>query len=212
LNDIWNNGFRSFEVDVRFGDNQITNFQVGHNHGVMGVSFEELINSVDYTKINRIWLDFKNLTVENHNQALQRLNYLDKKYNIKKNLIVESGTKKKIFQVFNQDGWHTSYCLPTDNIIKLLQKNDIKQMKVIANQISQQVKKQKLQAISFDHRLYQFVKKYLEYKISKKIVYHVWYAPPLKDIDFQDKLLQNKIYLDKRVKTLLSKYQSPFNL
>jgi hypothetical protein len=212
LKDIWNDGFRSFEVDVRFGDNNTTTFQMGHNHGVMGVGLEEFLNSIDYNKIKRVWLDFKNLNYKNHESALQELEKLDKKYNIKKKLIVESGTTGEFFKLFNVKGWHTSYYLPTGRIINLLKKNDTKEMQNLSLKIAKQTETQHLSAVSFDYRLYPFVKQYLEPKISDKIVYHMWLAPALGDVDFVEKLKKNKLYLDNRVKTLLSTYKSQFNL
>ncbi len=71
---------------------------------------------------------------------------------------------------------------------------------------------QNLDAVSFDHRLYPFVKQYLEPLISDDIAYHTWYAPSLKSINFKDNLLKNKLYLDNRVKTLLTPYKSQFDL
>jgi glucan phosphoethanolaminetransferase (alkaline phosphatase superfamily) len=212
LKDVWNDGFRSFEVDVEFGNNDKMVFQMGHNKGVMGVSLEDFLNRVDNSKIEKIWLDFKNLTNKNYKEALKRLEYLDTKYNIKSKSIVESGTKSDFFYEFSQKGWHTSYYMPTGTIVKLLKDRDNTKMIKLAKKISKQVKSQNLSAVSYDHRLYPFVKKYLEAKISKDIVYHIWYSPPLSDENFKTKLLKNKLYLDKRVKTLLGTYKSQFNL
>jgi hypothetical protein len=212
LKDIWTDGFKSFEVDVRFGDNNTSTFQMGHNAGVMGVGLEEFLNSVEYEKIQRVWLDFKNLNNKNFKGALLRLEFLNEKYNIKNKFIVESGTKSLSFKDFSKQGWHTSYYLPTGTIVKLLKEKDTKKLDTLARKISKQVSLQELSAVSFDYRLYPFVKNYLEAKISDKIVYHIWYAPALSDKNFKEKLHNNKLYKDKRVKTLLSTYKSQFNL
>ncbi len=212
LHDIWNDGFNSFEVDVRFGDNSTTTFQVGHDHGMTGVDLDEFLSSIDYTKIVHIWLDFKNLNESNYRQALERLEVLDKKFNIKSKLVVKSSTKSNFFKQFKDFKWHTSYYLPTDIIVDLIARQNDKEMGDLSLEIAEQVKSQNLSGVSFDNRVYPFVKRYLEPKISNKIVYHTWYAPSLSDTNFKDKLIKNKVYMDERVKTLLSVYKSQFDL
>jgi len=212
LKNIWSDGFRSFEIDARFGDNNTSYFQLGHNNGVMGMKMENFLLSVTYSEIERVWLDFKNLNKNNYKQAIERLDYLDKKFDLKRKFIVESGTTLPFFNEFKKAGWHTSYYMPTKKIVTQLKENNVTEMKKIASQIASQIKFQNISAVSFDHRLYPFVRQYLEPLIPDHIVYHVWYAPALKKKSFADELQKNKFYLDKRVKTLLSSYFSPFNL
>ena len=212
LRDIWNDGFRSFQVDTRFGDNNSTVFKVGHDDNVMGVSLEKFLSKVTPNDLQRVCLDFKNLSKENYQKALDRLEYLNKKYHLKDKLIIESGTTSQFYKVIGENGWHTSYYMPTDEIVKLLKDNNKAEMERLAKRISQQSRLQKLSALSFDQRLYPFVKRYLEQKLSDAIVYHVWYAPALKDVKFKEELMKNKLYEDKRVKTLLVPYDSQFNL
>ena len=212
LKNIWNDGFRSFEIDTRFGDNNTSCFQIGHNHGVMGINMENFLSSVSYSEIERVWLDFKNLNKNNYKQAIERLDYLDKKFDLKRKFIVESGTTLAFFKEFKKAGWHSSYYMPTEKIVTQLKENNVTEMKKLAVKIASQTKSQNLSAVSFDHRLYPFVKQYLEPLISDHIVYHVWYGPTLRKKSFPDELQKNKLYLDKRVKTLLSSYSSPFDL
>ena len=213
LKDIWNDGFRSFEVDVRFGDNNTSTFEVGHDLGDMGgIGLEEFLSSIDSTLIQRVWLDFKNLDKNNYKGALARLEYLNKKFNIKSKFTVESGTKSEFFKEFRKAKWHTSYYMPTGTIVTLLKEKKVEEMRKLAIKIAQQVKRQNLSALSFDCRLNPFVKEYLEFNISDEIEYHTWYAPFLSDVNFKNQLLSNKLYLDERVKTLLTPYKSLFNL
>jgi len=212
LHDIWQDGFRSFELDTMFIDDKTKYFRVGHNKGVMGIKLSVFLSSVEYTKIERIWMDFKNLNINTSNDSLAALEKLDKKFHLKKKIIVESGTLNKTFKNFNKAGWHTSYYLPTQKIIKLLNMKNITKLKSLAEIISTQTKVQSVSAVSFDDRLYPFVKKYLEPLLSKDIMYHVWYAPSLFDNNFKNKLLKNSMYKDSRVKTLLSRYESKYNL
>jgi len=212
LKDIWSDGFRSFEVDAYFGNNNTNYFQVGHNEGVMGGSLEELLKSVDYTRIQRVWLDFKNLNEQNYQDAMLRLEYLDGKFNIKKKFIVESGTTSGFFRELKKEGWHISYYLPTGAISKLLEEKDSKGLKELASKIASQIKVQNLSAVSFDSRLYPFVKEYLECLISDDIVYHTWWGPKIYRYNFRDRLQKNRLFLDKRVKTILVRYKSRHHL
>jgi len=211
LKDIWNNGFRSFEVDVRFGDNNTSKFFIGHNLGDSKITLEKFLSSIKYNNIERVWLDFKNLNKDNYKDASIRLEYLDRKFKIKNKFIVESGNKMQFFKFFNISGWHTSYYMPT-KIVKLIKEHKNIEMEQLSLKISKQVKMQNVSAISFDSRLYPFVKKYMEPKISKNIVYHIWYAPFLASFNFKSELLSNKLFLDERVKTLLTIYRSKFNI
>ena len=212
LKDVWNDGFRSFEIDVRFGDNNSTTFQVGHNQGLMGLGLEEFLSRVDYSKIERVWLDFKNLNESNYKKALERLEYLDKKFDLKRKLIVESGTKSEFFKELRANGWHTSYYMPTQIVEKLLNEDNKVKMQELATAIAKQAKIQNVAAVSFDYNLYPFIKQYLEPLISDDIVYHMWLGPSLDSINFEDELLKNPMYLDNRVKTILSFYTSQYYL
>ncbi len=212
LRDIWNDGFRSFEINSTFKDNNTTIFIVKGDKDIGDIELDKFLSYIDIVNMQRVCLDLKNLNAKNYTQALERLEYLNKKYHIKDKFIVESGTTKEFFKLIRDKGWHTSYYLPTDKIVKLLKDNNVSGMEDVARKIAHQTEVQELSAISFDNRLYPFVKKYLEPKISNSIVYHIWYAPSLHDIDFKDKLLKNKLYQDDRVKTLLTTYRSQFNL
>jgi hypothetical protein len=212
LDDIWQVGFRSFECDVRFGDNAQDRYVLGHDFGDGGVDFEDLLLSKNYKEIKKIWLDFKNLDKDNYIKALDVLNNLDKKYSLKNKLIVESGTKGEFFKVFYDSGYHTSYYTPTSLIKKLLKQNDTDGMHNLADNIAKQVKAQHTSAVSFYHEIYPFIKEYLEPLLPNDVVYHIWYAPALYDNNFKANLLKNKLYLDKRVKTLLSTYRSKYDM
>ena len=210
LKDIWRDGFRSFEVDVQF-DTSSNNFIVGHNEDVLGKNLETFLSTIDYTHIERIWLDFKNLNAKNYQQALKKLEYLDKKFGIRKKCIVETHMKS-IFHFVREAGWHTSDYLSTASVTKLLDNNDTVDMKKLAQKLAKELKEQKLSAISFDNRLYPFVKQYIEPLIPNEIVYHTWWGPDLYDADFREMLQKNELFIDKRVKTILCRYKSHFDL
>jgi hypothetical protein len=212
LRDVWNDGFRSFEIDVRFGDNNSTTFRIGHNEGLMGLGLEEYLSKIDYSKIERIWVDFKNLNKNNYKKALKRLEYLHNKFDLKSKIILESGTTSEFFKELRKNGWHTSYYMPTERLVKLLNENNKDEMQKLATDIAKQTKVQNVAAVSFDYRLYPFIKQYLEPLISQEIVYHIWLGPSMDSTNFKNELLEDPIYLDNRVKTILSFYTSQYYL
>lgn len=212
LQEVWNNGIRSFEVDVRFGDDQRTTFTVGHHKGVMGVGFERFLESVDSEQIERVWLDFKNLNSKNYQQAMNRLAYLDEKFGLKDKLIVESGTVHGLFKSFREAGWHTSYYIPTTQVLDIAKAGDKDAVRALAQTMASQVAEQNVSAVSFDTRVYSFVEAYLEPMLTSDVVYHVWYGPDLADVEFEQKLQASDIVTNQRVKTVLVKYTSQFHL
>ncbi len=214
LMDVWSEGYRAFETDALYGVEGQNHLEVGHNHGEMsGVSLEKFIKSVPFLEIEKIWLDLKNLTQQNHKKALERLNHLDRQFSLKEKLIIESGTNESFFRKFHEAGWHTSYYLPTKKILKYLDDNKTEEMEHLAKIISKQTIVQKLSAVSFDHRLYPFVKYYLEPLLSDEIVYHTWDLKlKLYDRNLHAKLNEKNYYVDKRVKTILLPFKSPFHL
>ena len=140
------------------------------------------------------------------------MNYLDNKFGIKEKFIIESRTTLPFFKELKKEGWHTSYYAPTETIVKLLSENNVKGMGQLATEIAEQSKVQNLSAISFDNRLYPFIKRYLEPLITNDIVYHTWWGPAINKNTFQADLIENKLFLDKRIKTILVTYLSHFNL
>jgi hypothetical protein len=215
LQDIWSDGIRSFEVDILYGYTLSDEFQVGHDETSVGdASLEKLFLSVQHGKIEKIWLDLKNMNAGNYLKILLRLEYLNKKLNIKGKVLLESSTTEKFFGKFSLAGWNISYYLPTVTIVNILESesDNTFQLQQIASKISDQSLVQDLSAISFDNRLYPFVKHYLEPLISKEIGYHTWWGPSLKRYSFKSRLLSSEYFLDQRIKTILVKYKSRHHL
>ena len=79
--------------------------------------------------------------------------------------------------------------------------------------IANQLKYQKGTSISFDAKLYDFVKAKLESKINPNIQYHTWDLNlNVRNGHFSSALQEQRFYLDTRVKTILVSYPSVFEL
>ena len=211
LHDIINDGFYSYEFDTHFisKDNK---FYIGHDRATLSdVTLEDTLSNITYSKLKKVVLSFKNLDKENANLALKRLQELDKKFNIKDKFIIEARTQGEFFSKFREAKWHTSYWFSTAGILRFLKHKHTEELDKLATKISKQVSLHKASAVSFDTKLYEFVKKYLEPKISKDIIYHTWGGPALYSTTFKQELLKSKVYQDKRVKTILCDYDSQFD-
>ncbi len=214
LSHIWKDGFRSFEIDVHIKNDEKSILEVGHHPEVMGdVSIEQFLNSVNFTKIQKILFDIKNISLENHQILLQRLDYLDKHFGIKQKLILEFQVLDPFVSVFSKNGYHSSYYLPTEDTLALYEQNNKDEMKLLASRIAHLVSNYQFAAISFDKRLYHFVEKHLQPLLTDDIVYHTWDKwIDLSDENMKKKLESSAYYQDERVKTILLPYKSDFDL
>ncbi len=211
LKEVLEDGFRSVEIDVIY--NVTTGkFNVGHSLENVGKTLEEYFTYLSSENWKKVWLDIKNLNEDNYVQLLNRLRILDSMFNIKKKVLFESDTKALFIRTLSVEGWHTSYYLPTGELLTLVEDNNNVALKEKAKEIIVQVSSQGVKALSFDTKLYGFVKEYIEPGLPLNIVYHTWYGPQINHKDFKNNLLKDSIYKDARVHTVLCVYSSYFDL
>ncbi|MEZ4844072.1 MAG: phosphoethanolamine transferase [Bacteroidia bacterium] len=205
-NEVLKSGLKFIEIDVLMSDK----LMVGHGEkkAMPGISLEQYLLEINPYKLDKIWLDVKNLNSSNKDQILLELIKLDARFKLKSKLIFETTATSSFVSEFVQSGFHVSYYLPTD----IASKTQPEQQKAAVS-ILAQLKNQHISAISFDVWLYPFVKKYMEPKLPKNIVYHTW------DLELQVRnglfysQLLNKPYLyDPRVKSILVGFKSVFDL
>lgn len=201
--DLWERGVRSFEVDVRYKARS-DRFVIGHDAGDDGGTLEAYLEGLPPARNRKLWLDFKNLKDANCKAALARLATLDRKFALRAHTIVESSSKSRCFRNFRDDGWHTSYYLPTRAVLSLLEQQDAPGLSALSRAIAQQVETQSVSAVSFDVRLYPFVEGYLGDLLDEQIAYHLWDL----SLEYYDGALISKLktkayFSNQRVKTIL---------
>lgn len=209
LLDVIYSGCTSAEVDVLFMQNDTSSyFEIGHDMGALsGMSLETFLD-LSKGKLTKLWLDIKNLNHNNYLELEQRLLHLDKLYNMKSKFIVETSSTTPLLSGLSDLGFHTSYYIPTS-----LMSATESQLLLEARKIAKQVELQNLSAVSFDSGLYPFVKKHIEPLISEDIVYHTWdISLKLKTPNFWENISGRGVLKDDRVKSILVKYHSPFEL
>jgi phosphoglycerol transferase MdoB-like AlkP superfamily enzyme len=215
LSQVLYDGYQAFEVDVIFRANNKGSgyFEVGHDEKALaGLSLQHLLSQSPST-IKKIWFDIKNITAENINAVLARLNELNKIFPVKKKVIIESDIPSPVFAQLADAGFYTSYYLPTQKLISVIKNNNQDKLVKLSKQILLQIKQQRVKAISFDSKLYSYVKNNIEPELSQDLDYHTWdMLIPFKDPNFLVKISQKAYYLDSRVKTILLAYYSEFTL
>lgn len=208
LRAVLDGGIRSFEMDLLFRvDEQDRFFEVGHDEAnATGVELDLFLEILKTFQVGRIWMDVKNLRDDNVDDIATELERLDSIYGIKKIAIIESDITTSGFQKLSHSGFHTSYYLPTQRIVGLLDQNDSDMLRAEALRLKHQIESQSVSAVSFNLSLYPFVKDYLEPVVSSTIVYHVWDSIKLWERGAIGKLKSSMYFSDDRVKTILYGY------
>ena len=214
LRQLWADGYRGLEVDVLFEESDGPRFAVGHDRDhLAGISLERLLESVETSALRKIWLDLKNLTDENVMAVLSRLERLDRRFSLKDLAIIETPSPSPLVARLREAGWQTSYYLPTGELRDLMASGDDSALLRRATEIARQVSRQRMAAVSFDWRLYPFVKRHLEPLLDPAIRYHLWdLSLAFHDPDLPHTLAQTPWYGDERVDTALLRFDSPFDL
>lgn len=210
LANVLYNGTTGIELDVFFKENEHGKFfEVGHdNEAKAGMWLIEYLEKLKNRRIEKIWLDIKNLDEANVRQALARLEELNNMFGIKSTAIVESGCTDAVFSEMAAAGFHTSFYLPT----WIKDKNTSEWLK-LARQYANQLNGQKVSAVSFDAGLYPFVKDQLEPLLNSDVVYHTWdLSLEMADPKFKSILLTKAYFEDERVHSILARYRSNFEL
>lgn len=209
--EIKNAGFRSFETDV-FLRPESGFFEVGHDAGAMtGMTLESFLDNIPQD-FEKIWLDIKNADKTNLPAIHKRLVELDKKFGLKSRVIVETSNASDAPSLLSDSGFHLSYYLPTNKTLRIMGEDD-KARKLHARKLADIAESQNVSAVSFNLRLYRFVRDYLEPELCPQIVYHTW-SPGVsfKNTNLIKEMETRKYYHDPKVETILLPYASPFSL
>ena len=124
------------ELDLVF-DAATNTFDVNHPPATsIGLTLESYFSHLNPSKSIGIWLDLQNLTQENKDMALKRLNFLTEKYPLQKEHIIVESESPKFLTDFQKSGFKTSYYLPWD-LYKLPEEKQLEKIKEIKENICQ---------------------------------------------------------------------------
>ncbi len=202
LKEAWNNGFRSFGLNLWLAKDG--NLHLGENANSLGLKLENYLSKISHKKIQRLVLELKNLNEHNYKKILKQLDGIDKKFKIKNKSILVFSLTMPILKKIQKKGWSVSrHLLPME---KKLSKSEAQKW---GAKISQKMKTANLRALSFNRELYPLVKRYVK---IKNINYHVNYTLHLEEDSFMELLTKDKVFMDKRVKTIFIPNKSKFDL
>jgi len=188
--------FKGMEIDVVFNNNK-NYFDITHPPAKsIGLSLETFFKEVNNIQNHYFWLDFKNLSDENRKESFSKLNKLAARFNIKKNIIVES-VNPIFLNDFSNNGFITSYYLP--DLYNKPEAGLMRSLDLISNNIEQS----QVTAISQDIKSYGILNK--SFSNSNKLIWDLslnWKAKRDRHRVFQ--MLEN----DESIKVLLVRYET----
>lgn len=213
-----NSGLCGLEIDVLLtkekGENFV--FSVGHDPKTLtGLSLDSLLKLILNRQVSKIWLDIKNINQSNVQDVLLRLNELNNQYALKSRTIIETSHYGIESRMLSEAGYELSYYLPTGEVLEALGAKGEGEVarKELSNELVRRIKSMQPKAISFDLKLYDFVKGYLEKEIPEDLSYHTWFPDDLKlyTPTLLNELRKKSYYNDSRVETILVHYHSQFH-
>ena len=132
------------EMDIYF-DSPTKTFSVHHDiNATVYFQFEDLLNLYLKRKLTAsIWMDFKNLSPQNQQEALATLISLREKYHLENKILVESSFPE-LLNPFSDQKFYTSYYTPYFNPYLM----DQDSLKAITAQMQNHLAKSRVQALS----------------------------------------------------------------
>jgi heptose-I-phosphate ethanolaminephosphotransferase len=208
-------GFDGVEMDLVFRSGAGGGrFEFGHDPagGTLG-DLESYLAAAGAKAFSKLWFDTKNLDTENRASALRELERLAARFpGLKARTIIESSTRDGWFADFGAREWHTSYYLPTGEILSAMRGADSTALARWATLIAGQVRAQRAAAVSFDIELYPFVQDHLERVLDGHVVYHTWdLAIRAWEPDARVRLEASPYFRDERVRTIIVAMDSPYS-
>ena len=105
--------FEGVELDINYYAD-LDEFDVSHDkQDKLEYPLEKFLAKISHSNA-RLWLDFKNLSAENHRAAQNRLEYLFAKYGIDKSRAIIESRDVAALGYFHGDGWYTSFYVPVN--------------------------------------------------------------------------------------------------
>jgi len=147
--------YTGIEMDIVF-DSLGKTFEVRHPPGeVSGPGLEQMLASIPHVSEHYFWLDFKNLEEGNKREAVLALTTLLAKHQLLDRVIVESPDPEAL-ALFTQEGFHTSYYLPTFDIATA----GPVELTAYYNEVRERLSRSRVSALSAPSESFVFMEKY----------------------------------------------------
>lgn len=194
LEDAIRQGFSRIEFDVWF-DGKSNRIVMGHDeHTLTGQSLEHFLE-FESGRFEQVWIDFKNLAVENQPTVQRELEMLDARFNLKSRTLLETSSRSPSVATLPNSGWSTSYYLPTKALTTLSKVENEQAINQLIGELQMQLIAQKIQSISFDASLMPFVTKHLTQPIlvPLQIEMNIWTDLRADSPTLEQELAQRKL-------------------
>jgi hypothetical protein len=154
--------YNGIEIDVFY--NELTDaFQTGHD-AASELDLECMFDNINLCSSHYYWIDFKNLSALNVIAAVDKMNRIVNKYNLRDKLIVENGNAD-LLEFFKFSNIFTSYWIP-DVSVDLI---DYFAEKKLIDELETILIKYQFNAVSAHYNMLPFMEKYL-----KRYNCHIW--------------------------------------
>ncbi|MCP4660812.1 MAG: sulfatase-like hydrolase/transferase [bacterium] len=199
--------FRGLELDVVFIENDNI-FDVNHPPAQsIGLTLESFLTAVDTPSQYRFWLDFKNLSSDNHRAALERLVILADQFELAREAVIVESQRPLLLDSFGKSGFFTSYYLPTTTVREIGAKEPERlsgRESAEIVEINNRIRRSNVDAVSTFAAGYDFVAKHLN-GVERILLWET----SLELHDFSHRSIMKEIIArDHRIRVLLIKYRS----
>lgn len=190
-----NRYYSGIELDVYYDDENNV-YDIFHPPvESIGLTLDVYFSNIKNKEL-KIWLDFKNLTERNSEDAIDRLEYLINKYNLNKNVFLIESKNIKALQSVNKRHFLTSYYVPSH----LYESSSL-----YKDSIYGVIKHNSDQHISFSHQNYEDLQR--AFPLRTKYVWTL-YGKPISRSRFKQVSITREILRDTTVKRMLVPFKS----
>lgn len=152
---IMSEKYSGMEMDVVY-DTLKNSFEVYHPpEKPNGFGLEDVFSNTLNVNEHYFWLDFKNLDEAIQNSSCSKLAELAKRYNIRRNIIVESSNPEAL-KLFTDSGFYTSYYVPVFDLDSLSKEK----VEMYYNEVKSRLGSSSVCALSGNYQQLPFMEKY----------------------------------------------------
>lgn len=190
-------GFAGVEVNIA-----VPSLKIGHAPEIVHArTLEEYLQLPSIRSKARLWFDLKLAPGRRLSEAVDALETLAQRFDLKRRVILES--PERGLGAFAARGWQTSFYFIPERWPGCLADDRAKQR--CARQIADIVRDEELSAVSFDARYYSFVNELVAPLLPKRVVFHTFGGaiPSPFEPQFHQQLGALAEFRDPRVRTLL---------
>jgi hypothetical protein len=212
LSQVITDGAHGAEVDVR-ADVAAGSISVGHDaEKLTDGTLDEFLSAPAADTLRKLWLDVKAVTPDNAAFFQEQILDLDRRHALRDRTIIETSKPAAGLAALRAAGFHTSYYLPTGDMLTAIERGDAEASAKLADAIARSTADGDFAAVSFDARAYPFVAKYLAPRLDPAVAFHAWdLTAKLWQPGLLEELRQRDVFNDPRVVTILLPYDSVFS-